>query len=684
MLRLCLYVLLTGILMMACHQTPSSLEPEATRLTEAIVDSPVAEPNAVRAQVLPFPATPERGPFQLSALNHGFAGQASLSGFRVTLTRCEFEGPITPEDDLFSSRHDIYTGKVNDDTNCVVAASSYRTMDRTSMTFRGLQDNKRYFIGLRAYQAPFIPGEVGTPGEASDFGRDHPYWITPAHNQPGPGTPNRTLDGTATSQGLWPCIAYIDVNENFLPKIINTCDPDDLSETIQIELPLIDAFGGSADGRVLLSQPEGIFLSRPHITTYQNTAGETITSGTVGQTIHIKGYDLHQVHQVTLDGNNALFEPLDEHTLEVKVPAPGAGVSQPQFTIHVASAAGDDYTFSKPFQVNQIIFVKLDATGANDGSSWDDAYTSLSTAVAAAESGDQLWVSQATYTLSSELHIDKTLSIYGGCDGTEISEPCVGTGSAKSIVRRNSGRIMRVTGDNVYLRGLAVQDGYNASDFSGWGQGILILGKHAHLEQMWVRNNDSGSQTSCRGGGIAASSAATGLTISFSSVSNNTCSTFGGGLYAAGDDIKLIASGFTSNTVILSSASGAGVYIDGVSGSHKHLELDRVTVWNNTRSSSSGGNHASGLYTAYRDIIMKSSHITNNNSSSISGYGWRALGSKASVESSFISNTCCGGITPRHIYFPATSTHPLTIGDAVNIDGVEEPPAVWTSLFARP
>ena len=39
-----------------------------------------------------------------------------------------------------------------------------------------------------------------------------------------------------------------------------------------------------------------------------------------------------------------------------------------------------------------VIFVNDDATGANNGSSWDDAYLAVQDAIALATSGDQVWV----------------------------------------------------------------------------------------------------------------------------------------------------------------------------------------------------------------------------------------------------------------------------------------------------
>ena len=44
-----------------------------------------------------------------------------------------------------------------------------------------------------------------------------------------------------------------------------------------------------------------------------------------------------------------------------------------------------------------IIYVNADASGANDGSAWTDAYTDLQDALDAASSGDEIWVAKSIY-----------------------------------------------------------------------------------------------------------------------------------------------------------------------------------------------------------------------------------------------------------------------------------------------
>ncbi|MEM7574687.1 MAG: fasciclin domain-containing protein [Bacteroidota bacterium] len=67
------------------------------------------------------------------------------------------------------------------------------------------------------------------------------------------------------------------------------------------------------------------------------------------------------------------------------------------------------------------VFVDADATGAGDGSSWADAYTTLADAVAGAAEGDQIWIADGTYAHDATIIIDKSLIILGGFNGTETT-----------------------------------------------------------------------------------------------------------------------------------------------------------------------------------------------------------------------------------------------------------------------
>ena len=73
----------------------------------------------------------------------------------------------------------------------------------------------------------------------------------------------------------------------------------------------------------------------------------------------------------------------------------------------------------------QIIFVNTSATGNNDGSSWEHAFTNLQDALATAAYGDTIWVAAGTYTPTAttirtvSFHLVDGVKMFGGFTGVE-------------------------------------------------------------------------------------------------------------------------------------------------------------------------------------------------------------------------------------------------------------------------
>lgn len=73
------------------------------------------------------------------------------------------------------------------------------------------------------------------------------------------------------------------------------------------------------------------------------------------------------------------------------------------------------------------VFVKSDASGANNGSSWNDAYTSLSDAIESADPDSEIWVASGLYKAGQSgddpantyFTIEKSLTLLGGFEGNE-------------------------------------------------------------------------------------------------------------------------------------------------------------------------------------------------------------------------------------------------------------------------
>ena len=68
------------------------------------------------------------------------------------------------------------------------------------------------------------------------------------------------------------------------------------------------------------------------------------------------------------------------------------------------------------------LYVDQDATGNNDGTSWEDAFSSLDSAIQRAQHGTEIWIAGGRYVRSTRLHFhDLNTAIYGSFDGTESS-----------------------------------------------------------------------------------------------------------------------------------------------------------------------------------------------------------------------------------------------------------------------
>ena len=76
----------------------------------------------------------------------------------------------------------------------------------------------------------------------------------------------------------------------------------------------------------------------------------------------------------------------------------------------------------------QTIFVKFDAAGANNGTSWVNAYTKLEPALSAAAPGQNIWVAAGTYRPDSTVNpvtkdfvLQSGVNLWGGFAGTETA-----------------------------------------------------------------------------------------------------------------------------------------------------------------------------------------------------------------------------------------------------------------------
>ncbi len=119
----------------------------------------------------------------------------------------------------------------------------------------------------------------------------------------------------------------------------------------------------------------------------------------------------------------------------------------------VAPASNEEpgSTLSRP-----LYYVDSDAAGANDGSSWSNAFVDLSDAVNAAEAGSEIWVAEGTYYPGGDNPLETStfeiaqpgINIYGGFNGTENSRDDRQTGAHTTVLSGDIGTVDDVS-DNV-------------------------------------------------------------------------------------------------------------------------------------------------------------------------------------------------------------------------------------------
>jgi hypothetical protein len=223
----------------------------------------------------------------------------------------------------------------------------------------------------------------------------------------------------------------------------------------------------------------------------------------------------------------------------------------------IAGLAG--LVIATPATAASMLFVRADGTTSADGTSWGTA-TTLQTALAIANAGDQIWVKEGTYQPTDTLdrtatfELKQGVALYGGFAGTETSltqrspllHPSILSGNigAPNDPTDNSYHVVSATGvdTSTLIDGFTIADGYafgaGSNDFGG---GMFLQHATPVLRQIIFRQN-----TASIGGGLAAAQASpTVAQCSF--IANHAES--GGGIAALTSDLTISHALVISNTV---------------------------------------------------------------------------------------------------------------------------------------
>lgn len=247
------------------------------------------------------------------------------------------------------------------------------------------------------------------------------------------------------------------------------------------------------------------------------------------------------------------------------------------------------------------IYVDVNATGANNGYSWTNAFTSLQAALSVG-ANREIWVKSGIYIPhASDRNASFTINasnvkIYGGFAGTEtqLSDRVFGTNETilsgdllgnddnnltyvNTTRDDNSFTVLNLIGDNIELDGLTISDGH-ANGTSGsatearYGGGIhkSVNSRNLTINNCKVIRNVSKEAGGAISAGFGATGGASSLTINGSNFSENL-SAIGGAIYSASIGTSTVSYSISNSLFSKNRANDTSGVATGYAGSSMWL-----------------------------------------------------------------------------------------------------------------
>ncbi len=322
-------------------------------------------------------------------------------------------------------------------------------------------------------------------------------------------------------------------------------------------------------------------------------------------------------------------------------------------------------TVSVPTPAPGVVYVDNNATGANDGSSWADAYTTIQVGIDYADvSDDDVWVAQGTYY--EAIVMKSGVALYGGFNGTETerSERNWTTNVTTldgSTARGGSPAYHVVTMDSITtstVDGFTITGGNaNGSIYPDINRGGGIYCLNLNDTNTITNNIITGNSARFNGGGISCRYSSP--QIAGNRITGNWSKT-GGGIYC-----YYSSSVITDNTISLNSADGSagGIACYG-SG---------LTIINNTISANSANSNGGGIYCSGASPMIMNNTISGNLATSRGG-GIYCAGSSPEIMNNIIAantaNRSGGGILCYSYSSPIIANNTIAGNTAIITGGI--------------
>ncbi|MEY8868377.1 T9SS type A sorting domain-containing protein [Meridianimaribacter flavus] len=408
-------------------------------------------------------------------------------------------------------------------------------------------------------------------------------------------------------------------------------------------------------------------LTRLHCADNQITTLDVSDISTLEQ-VHCQNNQLVELNLA--NGNNANFVYMKSYGNPNLTCIQHDASFTPPYTNAGQYATGWTKDTSSSYSTNcgyEPIYVNVSATGANDGSSWANAYTSIQDALAIASTNSRIWVAKGIYKPTAQntpLEINATISIYGGFDGTETEL------SDRDVTKINTDNATIITGD---INGDDIDGDFTSNKSDNADRLILVDAVGINLDGLVFQNiYDNTSNAHNQDNGViyskqvGASTWIENLSIKNCAFKNNYSNDFlikGIGLK---DNFKLYNVSFTNNVsvgqsiILLHTDRFNDIYAD----FSNVLFADNQTKF----SVINAYRIPDGSFTNYRelDLIITNSSFINNNVVNVNNtsYGqaiimgsentWGHLEINNSI---FFGNTLNGTYADRDISFGTQGNH---------------------------
>ena len=300
---------------------------------------------------------------------------------------------------------------------------------------------------------------------------------------------------------------------------------------------------------------------------------------------------------------------------------------------------------------SQVIYVDLDAAGSEDGSSWENAYTSLESALEAAPDSVDVWVAEGTYVLPADsprqrsFELKPGMFLFGGFDGSEssveerepLSHPSVLSGDI-GVPGDSSDNSLSVVVAGPDL-GILCIDGFTITGGNGGrpaaifdqGGGVFNTGNQLTVSNCILHDN-----TAEEGGAIGSGGGE--ITIVGCMIFQNSAKD-GGAIFSFGDNLTIRDSAILDN---VATDSGGGVF-----GFRSDILIERSRICNNRalipQISNSGGGGGGGVLSATTGGIGRVDIVD----STISGNSAESGGGISGSIVRFSDSTCRKNLATR-------------------------------------